>query len=207
MIRRLIGVGFVVVLVGLAFSACSGKSGGDGATGSSGNGCGSSSGSTSAGSCNGLSTCGSPPCKSGCYLKISVVSGEPDTCGGEADQCDTFPDEQGCLMQGCNWSGGGDTSCGDNDGGAVVDGAGGGMADISAYEGTCSGNGGISCSSFYPPNCPPEDHCYSESDFDAGLTAMKCGGEGMPCSSWSSTSHSIGDPTSCRQNHCTWTPG
>ena len=200
MIRRLIRVGSIAGLLGLAVSGCSGSSGGGNA---GGNGCGSG-GSPSTGQCTGLASCGSPPCKQGCTLQIAVVSGFPDTCSGAADQCETFVGEQGCLMQGCTWSGGGSSGDDCTSGEAGSDDGGGSTFDASALDGTCSGTGGIKCSSFSPPSCPPEDRCYEESDFDAGTTI--CGGEGLPCSSWSSTSHSFGDPTACRQNGCAWSP-
>jgi hypothetical protein len=203
MIRRWSGVCFVVVLAGLALAACSGKNGGGKAGGS---GCGG--GASTTGHCSGVAACEYPPCPQGCTLQISVVAGFPDTCTGGADACDTFPDEEGCAMQGCLWSGGGDggESCGSDGGDGYVDSSGGGMRDVAAYEGTCSGKGGIACSSFSPPNCQPEDNCFSQSDFDAGLMAMVCAGEGRTCSYWSSTSQGLGDPASCRQNGCTWTP-
>ncbi len=189
MVWRLIG-GFVVGLVTLL--ACSSKSGG----GHSGT-CGVDSGSSStAGTCSGAASCGSPPCALGCQLMVSVVSGYPDTCSGSPDPCDSFNnDGPDCVKQGCDWSGA-NADC-EADSGS--EGTEGGYVplDAAASVGTCSGKG---------PTCPGEPPCPIETCMlaearDGGPTCAP-----YPCSDFSSTETTFGQPALCVQYGCTWTP-
>jgi hypothetical protein len=197
MIRQWIGVGFAVALAAAALSACSGKSAGS----SKGDGCGTSSPST--GQCGGAASCGSPPCKQGCTLQIAVVAGYPDTCSGEPDPCDTFPDEPGCIMQGCYWSGGdagGETCASDSgDEGADEDSREAGAID--SPMGKCVGTAGA-CSSFQAPYCPFP--CFA----NVGSNGIPyCDGFPNPCDDWSTSSNSFGEPGDCNAwPGCMWQP-
>jgi hypothetical protein len=197
MIRQWIGVGFAVVLAAAALSACSGK----GAGTSKGHSCGT--GAPTTGQCGGAASCGSPPCKQGCTLQIAVVAGYPDTCSGEPDPCDTFPDQPGCIMQGCYWSDGdaGGETCGSDSGDIDAD-EGGTTVDAAGYIGTCEGTP-LPCSDYYPPCNTPNAGIGCTEDFNGTINV--CVGTPPPCSVFSSSPNFFGQPMNCRDyTGCTW---